>query len=145
MAAPGVKEDPYPAKSQTTSGVVGGIATEVSSTSYSDRILVTISQEGRLSQWVQVPLASSAAGISDMAMPSNGHLPAAHLTPRTLLGGGGEERETNGQLYAAQIANHLLLRYPNESRLLVVGFGLAEISKEREAFFDLFELVQTVL
>lgn len=56
MATLDVKEDAYPAKTQTAAGVVNGIATEVSSASFSDRILVTISQEGRLSQWVCIQL-----------------------------------------------------------------------------------------
>lgn len=55
MATLDVQEDTYPAKSQTASGVVNGVATEVTSASYSDRILVTISQHGRLSQWVRRP------------------------------------------------------------------------------------------
>lgn len=82
-----------------------------------------------------------------MTLPtaSHGLLPSTHLTPTTLLGGGGEERETIGQLYAAQIASYLSLRYPDDRRNLVVGFGLRKIDKEREAFFDLFELAQKVL
>lgn len=82
-----------------------------------------------------------------MILPSAGHglLPATHLTATTLLGGGGEERETIGQLYAAQIASYLSLRYPDDRRTLVVGFGLIKIDKEREAFFDLLELAQKVL
>ncbi|EJP68695.1 uncharacterized protein BBA_02697 [Beauveria bassiana ARSEF 2860] len=147
MSAPDVKEDTYPARSQKVNGVVNGTPTEVMSTSYSDRILVTVSQEGRLSQWVQVPLTPSAAGSVDMTLPaaSHGLLPSTHLTPTTLLGGGGEERETIGQLYAAQIASFLSLRYPDDRRTLVVGFGLKTIDKEREAFFDLFELARKVL
>ncbi|KAM3545591.1 hypothetical protein ARSEF1564_001585 [Beauveria bassiana] len=137
MSAPDVKEDAYPARSQKVNGVVNGTPTEVISTSYSDRILVT----------VQVPLTPSAAGSVDMTLPaaSHGLLPSTHLTPTTLLGGGGEERETIGQLYAAQIASFLSLRYPDDRRTLVVGFGLKTIDKEREAFFDLFELAQKVL
>lgn len=52
MATLDVQEDSYPAKSRTATGVVNGIATEVTSVNFSDRILVTISQQGRLSQWV---------------------------------------------------------------------------------------------
>lgn len=82
-----------------------------------------------------------------MTLPSTsqGLLPSTHLTPKTLLGGGGEERETLGQLYAAQIASHLSLRAPDDRRTLVLGLGLAKLGKEREAFFDLLELVQKVL
>lgn len=82
-----------------------------------------------------------------MTLPSinQGLLPSTHLTPKTLLGGGGEERETLGQLYAAQIASHISLRSPDDRRTLVLGLGLNKIDTEREAFFDLLELAQEVL
>lgn len=47
-----VREEPFPAKRRNTSGLVNGIATDVTVLEFSDKILVTISQEGRLSQWV---------------------------------------------------------------------------------------------
>ncbi|KAM0435382.1 hypothetical protein ACHAPT_003476 [Fusarium lateritium] len=142
-----VREDSFPSKSREASGLVNGVATEVTSTSFSDKILLTISQEGRLSQWIQVPLTGSSAGIVEMTLPSmnKGLLPSTHLTPTTLLGGGGEDRETLGQLYAAQLASHLSLRSPDDRRILVVGLGLAKTDLEREAFFDLLELAQKVL
>jgi proteasome assembly chaperone 3 len=165
MATLGIREDDYPAKTRNASGVVGGTATEVSCTKFSDKILVTISQQGRLSQWVrsaplvetiplvanngqvQVPLTSSAAGSVEMTLPGVNHglLPSTHLTPSTLLGGGGEERETLGQLYAAQLASFLTMRDPEDRRTLVLGMGLVTVDTQREAFFDLFELAQKVL
>lgn len=82
-----------------------------------------------------------------MTLPSSNHglLPSTHLTPTTLLGGGGEDRETLGQLYASQIASHISLRSPEDRRTLVVGLGLAQIDTKREAFFDLFELAMKAL
>jgi proteasome assembly chaperone 3 len=81
-----------------------------------------------------------------MNLPSSskGLLPSTHLTPTTLLGGGGEERETLGQLYAAQIASQICLRSPDDRRILVLGLGLSKTDLEREAFFDLLELAQKV-
>lgn len=83
----------------------------------------------------------------EMALPSPacGLLPSIHLTPKTLLGGGGDDRETVGQLYAAQLASHLSLRSPDDRRTLVLGLGLAGFDTQRETFFDLFELAQKVL
>lgn len=73
-------------------------------------------------------------------------LPSLHLTPTTLLGGGGEDRETMGQLCAAQIASHLALRNPDDRRTLVLGLGLRKFDSEnREAFFDIIELVLKAL
>lgn len=72
-------------------------------------------------------------------------LPSTHLTPKTILGGGGEQRETLGQLYAAQVASHVSLRSPDDRRTLVLGLGLEKVDVEREAFFDLLELAQQIL
>ncbi|ODA79816.1 hypothetical protein RJ55_05412 [Drechmeria coniospora] len=147
MTTHDVREDEFPVPSRHASGLVNGITTDVTSLSFSDKILVTISQEGRLSQWFQVPLTGSSGGIVDMTLPSLNHglLPSTHLTPRTLVGGGGDDRETFGQLYAAQIASRLSLKSPDDRRILVLGLGLAKFETEREAFFDLFELAQKVL
>lgn len=47
-----VKEEPFPAKSKRAVGTVGGIQTEATAMSFREKYLVTISQGGRLSQWV---------------------------------------------------------------------------------------------
>jgi proteasome assembly chaperone 3 len=80
-----------------------------------------------------------------MALPSLGALPSTHLTPKTLLGGGGESRETLGQLLAAQIASHISLRNSDDRRTLLLGLGLSKGEIGREAFFDVVELVQRVV
>ncbi|CAG9954184.1 unnamed protein product [Clonostachys rosea f. rosea IK726] len=144
---PDVREEAFPAPSRAVSGLIDNILTEIARVDFSDKILLTISQEGRLAQWVQVPLTGSASGVVEMSLPgtTRGLLPSTHLTPTTLLGGGGEDRETVGQLYAAQIASQISLRSPDDRRVLVLGLGLGKLSPEREAFFDLLELVQQVL
>lgn len=80
-----------------------------------------------------------------MALADASLLPLTHLTPKTLLGGGGEDRESLGQLYAVQIASHIVRRDSAEKRMLVVGLGIPKLKPEREAFFDVIELVQKVL
>ena len=72
-------------------------------------------------------------------------LPFGHLTPKTLLGAGGDQRETVGHLYASQIASTILTKHPEETRTVLVGFGLEKVDLEREAFFDLLELIQKVI
>jgi hypothetical protein len=52
MASIDVREDTFPSRSREVSGVVNGVATEITSTNFADKVLITISQEGRLSQWV---------------------------------------------------------------------------------------------
>ncbi|QPG96508.1 hypothetical protein C2857_004408 [Epichloe festucae Fl1] len=139
--------DEFPVPTRQATGTVNGIKTDVTSLSFSDKLLVTISQEGRLSQWIQVPLTGSSAGMVEMTLPTSTHglLPSTHLSPKTLLGGGGDDRETLGQLYAAQIASHISLKSPDDRRTLVLGLGLSKFDIEREAFFDLIELAQKVL
>lgn len=47
-----VTKSPFPAATKQASGTVNGTSTAVSSMYFSDKILITISQAGRLSQWV---------------------------------------------------------------------------------------------
>jgi proteasome assembly chaperone 3 len=167
MAESGMREDVFPAKQTQAAGTVGGLATEVSRTDFSDKLLITISQEGRLAQWVrpcdalwvkfakvdsetsqvQVPLTAPSLATIDTALPTSasGTLPATHLTATTLLGGGNEDRENLGRLYAAQIASLLSARNPEDRRTLLLGLGLASVDGGREAFFDMLELVQKVI
>ncbi|KAI1096997.1 hypothetical protein F5B19DRAFT_15695 [Rostrohypoxylon terebratum] len=145
MDASRVIEEPFPAKSKAASGPIDGIPTEVSVLHFSDKILLTLSQEGRLSQWIQVPLSAPSSASVEMALANSSLLPMSHLTPKTLLGGGGEERESLAQLYAVQIASHIARRDSGERRTLVVGLGLKTLKPDREAFFDVLELIQKVL
>jgi len=52
----GVKPSPFPASTKHAAGLVNGQETDVSSIYFSDKIMITISQAGRLSQWVGVSL-----------------------------------------------------------------------------------------
>lgn len=72
-------------------------------------------------------------------------LPLGHLNPKTLLGAGGEQRETMGHLYASQIASTISTKNPEETRTVLVGLGLLKVELERESFFDVLELVQKVV
>ncbi|KAL1896563.1 hypothetical protein Sste5346_004597 [Sporothrix stenoceras] len=152
---------PYPAKTRTATGAVNNVPTEVEVSYFRDKILVLVSQSGRLAQWIQVPLSAPSAASVDAALPLNsrtngnpatGLLPSTHLTPRTLFGAGGESRETFGQLVAAQIGSLLALRDPSETRTLVVGLGLAGSqtgsttdAQAQAIYFDVVDLVQKAL
>jgi proteasome assembly chaperone 3 len=96
---------------------------------------------------IQVPLSSASPTAFDTALPSENEdmLPLGHLTPKTLLGAGGEQRETMGHLYASQIASVIATRNPEETRTVVVGLGLQKVDMDREAFFDLLELIQKII
>ena len=68
-----------------------------------------------------------------------------HLTPKTLLGASNTERETIGQLYAAQIASSIANQNPDERRTVLVGLGLRKAEASREDFFDVVDLVKKCL
>ena len=135
--------------------------------SFSDKIMVTISQEGRLAQWVPPHLSSKAprdqqpTNVAQMQVkmdasnPARGEnylpageddlLPMSSLTATTLLGGGHAEREMAGQLYASQIASLIVAKNPDEGRTLLVGLGLNRPETSRTQYFDLLELVTRCL
>ncbi|KAA8563826.1 hypothetical protein MFRU_036g00730 [Monilinia fructicola] len=152
---------PFPAPTKEASTKINGVDTTACCMYFSDKIIITISQGGRLGQWIQIPLTSASPTSYDTSIPlppaggpgSNAAsmiLPLQHLTPRTLLGAGGEERERVGHLYASQIGSMILGRNPEERRGILVGLGFAKIgegrdSGEREAYFDLLELIGAVL
>ena len=50
---------PYPAQTKQAAGKVDGVPTDVMVISFSDKIMVTITQAGRLAQWVNKLLLSS--------------------------------------------------------------------------------------
>ena len=47
-----MREEAFPAPSKRATGLVNGVPTEVTYMSFSDKIMMTISQDGRLAQWV---------------------------------------------------------------------------------------------
>ncbi|KAI4271751.1 MAG: hypothetical protein LQ337_005778 [Flavoplaca oasis] len=139
----------YPATTKQAAGYIHGILTDVMSTSFSDKIMITITQKGRLAQWIHVPLDVTNPSATDQYLPSatgnDSLLPMTHLTPKTLLGGATEERETLGQLYAAQIASLIASKNPHEKRTVVVGLGLSNIEASREDFYNTIDLVRKCL
>jgi len=48
----GIEPSPFPAKTKQAAGLVNGVETDLTSMYFSDKILITISQGGRLAQWV---------------------------------------------------------------------------------------------
>lgn len=48
----GTLDLPYPAATKQVAGLVNGVKTDVMVMKFSDKIMVTISQEGRLAHWV---------------------------------------------------------------------------------------------
>lgn len=146
---------PFPAKTKSTSRPVNNIVTDVTAVSFTDKLLVTISQAGRLAHWVHVPLATASAdpmnpgsrvgtGIAD----ENGLLPMSHLTATTILGGARGNDEVVGQTLATTIASAILMQRPGEERLLVVGLGLEDLTRDltgRAQFEEIIGLVLDVL
>ncbi|MCJ1455372.1 hypothetical protein MMC28_005727 [Mycoblastus sanguinarius] len=139
----------YPAITKQAAVVIDGIITDVTSTSFADKIVITVTQAGRLAQWIHVPLDSPNPNFAEQHLPSgsdeDGLLPMAHLTPKTLLGGSTSERETVGQLYATQIASIIITKKPEEKRTILIGLGLSKFEANREAFYDTIDVVMKCL
>ncbi|RKF80574.1 hypothetical protein GcM1_191004 [Golovinomyces cichoracearum] len=143
-----LKYTPFPALSRQTTGTVNGIKTDASSVYFADRILITISQGERLAHWVEVALGSASPNQLGNTLPPDDEtnlLPQTHLTPKTLLGASNEQRDTLCHLYATHIADQISRRDLNDSRIVLVGLGLERIDLQREAFFDMMELVQKII
>ncbi|KAK7894455.1 hypothetical protein LTR67_006216 [Exophiala xenobiotica] len=141
---------PFPAPTRQLAGEINGVKTDIMHMSFADKIMITITQNGRLSQWVTVPLLSDNPTHSDPYFQTarsdeDNLLPSARFSPRVLLGAGGSDREAMGQLYASQIANAIVTKSPEESRSLMLGLGLAKVELDREVFLQIIDLVLSVL
>ena len=142
---------PYPAQTRQATATISGIPTSITSISFSDKIMITITQDGRLAQWLTVPLQADNPTSTDphfnlaQAADEDSLLPVSRFQPRVLLGAGGTERETMGLLYASQIASLITVKNREESRALVLGLGLAKVDLSRDVFLEVLDLVTRVL
>ncbi|KAF2397199.1 hypothetical protein EJ06DRAFT_533378 [Trichodelitschia bisporula] len=144
---------PFPAQSKTANKTVASIPTTATAIFFTDKILITISQGGRLAQWVHVPLDGSLPEAHPLPpevdpesdAPPSDLLPMSHLTATTVLGGTVPERDTLGQLLATQIASAIATKDTDEKRMVVVGLGLEKSTLGREEFMDLVELVLGII
>lgn len=156
---------PFPACTKIASGAVNGIETTVTSIYFTDKILITITQSGRLAHWVHVsldalsPIDSANLPSTTISYDGEGSLPSdllplPQLTATTLLGGTIPELDTLGQLCATQIASAIATKDPKERRMVVVGLGLEKdmamracggVDVGREGFAEIVGLVLRVL
>lgn len=158
---------PFPAQTKQAAGEVDGKPTDVMSTLFADKILVTIIQKGRIGQWVtgfsdyiginlsnslkvNVPLLNDNPTQADpyfqtLRSDDDALIPASRFAPRTLLGAGNSDRETMGHLFASQIAQAIITKNPEESRPLLLGLGLGKVDTERDAYLQIIDLVLQVL
>lgn len=142
---------PYPAQTRQATATISNVPTHITSMSFADKVMITITQNGKLGQWLTVPLLADDPTSSDPHfnlaenMDGDSLLPVTRFQPRTLLGAGGTERETMGQLYASQIASLITTKNPEESRSLMLGLGLAKVDLSRDTFLEILDLVTKVL
>ncbi|KAI5807489.1 hypothetical protein DFH27DRAFT_546443 [Peziza echinospora] len=158
---PALTQSPYPAQTREASATIAGQPTCVNYVGFADRILITVTQLGRgPAQWFHVSLdnvsstpaqpiySSTALEDEDENDLEQSMLPVSHLTPTTLLGGGGTEREAQGQLYAVQIASAIRMRDADEARTVVIALGLQGSGRDeldRDSFFGILGLVGQVI
>ncbi|KAB2104859.1 hypothetical protein AG0111_0g6734 [Alternaria gaisen] len=145
---------PYPARTSTSTSMIKSIKTTATTINFADKILITVTQNGRLAHWVHVPLDISATDASmtsnaslerDEDDPNSDLLPMHHLTATNILGGTIAELDVLGQTLATQIASAIKQRDDRETRMVVVGMGLDKSMVGREAFSELIGLVLGVI
>ncbi|KAF9052873.1 hypothetical protein BJ165DRAFT_1443618 [Panaeolus papilionaceus] len=131
---------------------LNGNHTEIFIQTYADRVLILITQLGKVGNLVS-PLLPPAQDLStpdalSLPVPS----PAIHLTP--LLGSApSEDMQTLHSLYAAQVATIIWTDQLNRSgddsrRSVVVGLALAKLDdheKRREVFQAIMSMLLDVL
>jgi proteasome assembly chaperone 3 len=141
MATPDVRPVPFPASTKTSSGLVKDTPTTVTCTSFSDKILLTVSQAGKLAHWVHVPLATTSTDPMNPGMfhnhdTHNELLPMTHLTATTVLGGTRGNDEVVGQTLATTVGSALLMKRSQEERMLVLGLGINDMGEMGKSEFD---------
>ncbi|KAH4178321.1 hypothetical protein HBH43_043320 [Parastagonospora nodorum] len=149
-----VSHTSYPARTKTSSATIKGLRTVATAVNFADKILITVTQDGRLAHWVHVPLdiAATEASMTSNAYldreeddPSSDLLPMHHLTATTILGGTVPELEILGQTLATQIASAIKTRDERETRIVVLGMGLDKSMASRGQFGALIGLVLEVI
>lgn len=139
----------FPAPTRATSGLVNNVLTTVTLIAFSDKLLVTITAANvGPSHWCHVPLAHTDMETSrvDSSNDENALLPRADLTATTVLGGTKEEQRILGETLATNIASAILVKRPQEERMLVLGLGLkGSDALDRKAFEEVVGLVLDVL
>ncbi|KAF2810765.1 uncharacterized protein BDZ99DRAFT_508258 [Mytilinidion resinicola] len=156
-----VTSSPYPARTKTASASINSIPTTATSIYFADKIVLTVTQAGRLAHWLHVPLDTESPASEaplepsftdppddeNSAGPPSDLLPLSHLTATTVLGGTVPVLDTLGQLLATQIASAIATRDAAERRMVVVGLGLDKglVGRGREGFAEVVGLVLGVL
>ncbi|KAF2640729.1 hypothetical protein P280DRAFT_498575 [Massarina eburnea CBS 473.64] len=149
-----VTPTPFPAGTRTASALINNIETTASTTSFADKILVTVTQNGRLAHWVHVPLdisATDGTATSHLSLdrdeddPPSDLLPNHQLTATTILGGTIPELDVLSQTLATQISSAIKTRDSRETRTVVFGTGLDKSMSGRGEFSELIGLVLEVL
>ncbi|CAI6333732.1 unnamed protein product [Periconia digitata] len=152
----------FPAPTQTSSKQqINGVETIATRTLFSDKILITVSQNGRLGHWTHTPLTlpspdptSTATSFSfanpEDDEPSSDLLPNHNLTATTILGSAAiPELDVLAQTLATQVASAIKSRDAREERTVVIGTGLDKsmtgAGATREMYSELVGLVLEVL
>lgn len=55
---------PYPAQTRQAAAEINGVVTDVMSIGFTDKIMITITQNGRLAQWVGLELYGQAQELT---------------------------------------------------------------------------------
>ena len=88
-----------------------------------------------------VPLATTSTDPMNPGMfhnhdTHNELLPMTHLTATTVLGGTRGDDEVGGQTLATTVGSALLMKRPQEERMLVLGLGINRTGEMGKSEFD---------
>ncbi|GAO49393.1 hypothetical protein SAICODRAFT_68448 [Saitoella complicata NRRL Y-17804] len=144
-----------PVQTRQAARFIDGKHTECLVYGFADRIMVLVTDSGKIGQMLSVSLeTSSLVPPPPLGAEHLDLLPPSHITPKYMLGASNTPRGELGQLYAVHIASLVASQNPDEARTVIVGLALStnvrgydyedtEImgAKERSRFLDVLELV----
>ncbi|KAK3216891.1 hypothetical protein GRF29_1g1289136 [Pseudopithomyces chartarum] len=146
---------PFPAPGKTSTATIASHPTTASTLYFADKIVITVTQNGRLAHWTHVPLDLSATDSTLTHQPSFDHstsddppsdlLPLHHLTATTILGGTNADIDVLASTLATTLASAIKTRNERELRTVVLGTGLDKSMGGRAEFSELVGLVLDVL
>ncbi|KAG2349786.1 hypothetical protein BDR05DRAFT_986195 [Suillus weaverae] len=135
----------------STSVELEGVPTDIMVQGFADRILVLVTQMGKVGNLIQASIPSTTPLLSAQDEDSESGLPAPpaaiQLTP--LLGGASSEHlQTLHSLYAAQIATIIWVKEAKkmavDRRSIIIGIALRKEGDERKTFHGVMNHIGSI-
>ncbi|KAK9721885.1 hypothetical protein K7432_003070 [Basidiobolus ranarum] len=126
---------PFPIKYKQTARTINGVFTEMITFGFSNKIVVIISQFGKIGSLLHTTLASPPSSeFSSVEVSSE---PVANT--QFLLGA---NTEPIYQIYASQVSTNISLMRPTESRPVLLGLALKNPSEDKYLFDQVIDMLK---